>query len=111
MTSPEIFVAPVDNIPNIWSFRPSIDVFNISEAVFDAACPIDSRVLGEVGAVLMQELFKIPGVVHIEIKSHSVFLIQKAPDADWVELQPRIVDKLKVVFGEQSEKVVVKEEV
>jgi len=110
MASPEIFVGPTA-IPSVWYFQPSIDVFDISKALFDTTCPIDSHVLGEVGAVLMQGLLEIPGIETIEIKAHRSLLIQKAPEADWAELKSLAVNELKVVFGEQSEKVVVKEEV
>jgi len=110
MTSSTILIGPTA-IPRIWCFQPSVDVFNISEALFDAACPIDSHVLGEVGAVLMRILLDISGIETIEIKGHSLLLIQKTLEANWDELKQLVISELKGVFGEQIEAVAIEETV
>ena len=108
MASPAIFIGPT-TIADVRYFQPSIDVFDISEALFDADCPIDPRVLGEVGAVLMKGLLGISGIETIEIKIHGLLLIQKASEADWAELKPLVVSELKAAFGVLLEKVVVED--
>lgn len=62
--------------------------------------------VGEVGTVLLRELFAIPGVSKVFITPYEL-TIDKGLAFNWDEIEPSIIEVLKRVFGETGQEIAV----
>lgn len=82
-------------------------ISRVEAIVLFSGLPNDFDSLGIPEAGLMQELLGMPGIKCIEIPDRREFLVDPVKEADWVELKPLIVAKLRAVLGKDAGEIVV----